>query len=101
MVRWIATGHPGRQLSHVTLGLMLLLCVGVVMQLLGAPLTLWNVAGSFDSADPLTTSLLEALSLPSLPTVRGVDPSRIVSSGFDSFLHGLLGESELFHPPAL
>jgi hypothetical protein len=101
MVRWIATGHPGRHLSHVTLGLMVLLCVGVVMQLLGAPLTLWNVAESFDSADPLTTLLLEALSLPSLTTTRGLELSRIASSDFRSSLHGVLDETGLFHPPSL
>lgn len=101
MVRWIATGHPGLQLSHVTVGLMFLLCVGVVMQLLGAPLTLWNVAESFDSADPLTTSLFEDVSLPTHPTNQGLEPSRIASSDFHSVLHGILDETGLFHPPVL
>jgi hypothetical protein len=80
---------------------MILLCVGVLMQMLGPPITLWDPAETADSTDPLTISILEDFSIPSAPTSLSLLLYRLLSTDIQSSLHGFLLVSGLFHPPNL
>lgn len=100
MIQLIRTGYTDRHSSHVTLGLMILLCIGVLAQTLGAPVTLWNQVETAAAADPLTTSLLETFSIPSALSLLSLSSYRISSADFRSPLQGLLLVSGLFHPPS-
>jgi len=84
----------------VALGLLILLCIGMLAQTLGAPVTLWNPIESADNADPLTTSILEAPSIPSALSLLSLSSGRILPADFQSPLHGLLLVSGQFHPPS-
>jgi hypothetical protein len=100
MIQRFRTGCSDRRLSHVTLGLMILLCIGVLAQTLGAPVTLWSQVENEDAADPLTTSVLEAFSIPSALSLLNLSSCRVISADFQSPLHrGSLLASGLFHPP--
>jgi hypothetical protein len=100
MIQRFRTGCSDRRLSHVTLGLMILLCIGVLAQTLGAPVTLWSPVENEDTAEPLTTSVLEAFSIPSALSLLNLSSCRVISADFQSPLHrGSLLASGLFHPP--
>ena len=99
MIQRFRTGCSDRRLSHVTLGLMILLCIGVLAQTLGAPVTLWSPVETEDNADPLITSVLEAFSIPSAPSLLNLSSYRNLPADFQSPLHGSLLVSGLFHPP--
>jgi hypothetical protein len=100
MIQRLHTGSPDRHPSHVTLGLIILLCIGVLAQTLGAPVTLWNPVEVADSADPLTASILEAFSIPSALSLLSPSSGRVLPVAFQSPLHGCLLVSGLFHPPS-
>lgn len=84
----------------MALGLLILLCIGVLALTLGAPVTLWNPIETADDADPLTTSILEAFSIPSAQSFLSLSSGRILPADFQSPLHGLLLVSGQFHPPS-
>jgi hypothetical protein len=100
MIQQLRTGSSDQHRSLVIVGLLILLCIGVLAQTLGAPVTLWNPVETADPADPLTTSLLEAFSIPSAVSPLSLLSSRIGSADFQSPLHSLLLVSGLFHPPS-
>lgn len=79
---------------------MLLLCIGVMAQTLGAPVTLWNPVETADNADPLTASILEAFSIPSALSLLSLSPCSILPAELQSPLQGCLLVSGLFHPPS-
>lgn len=72
MYHQIPTGSLDCHLSYVTLGVMIFLFVGVLRQMLGAPVTLWEFVETADRTDPLTTSILEDFSIPSSPMPRSL-----------------------------
>lgn len=76
--------------------MVLLLCMCVLMQMLGAPATLLNPALSFDI---LGSSVLEGFSLPS--TLFPPTPFNEVFAFTEkpSSLHLPIAGSALFHPP--
>jgi len=100
MIRRLHTGPSHQHPGYVTLGLMLLLCISVLAQTLGAPVTLWNPVETADSTDPLTISILEAFSVPSALSLLYLASGRILTADFHSPLHGSLLASGLFHPPS-
>ncbi len=59
--------HKSGSTGWVSFGMILLLCVGIMAQMLGAPVTLLNPAGS---GNALGASLLEGFSVP--PTLPHV-----------------------------
>ncbi len=77
---------------------VLLFCACVLMQALGAPITLWNPSWS---GDTLQTSVLEGFSIP-----PSIDPLWLVLQA-DALpavvVHGrlLLRDLSLFHPPTI
>ena len=95
----IPAGFSERQRNHLRLGLMILLYVGVLTQMLGVPLTLWDLAETADTVDPLTASILEGFSIPSTPL--SLSPNGLLSTDYHPDIHRLLASSELFHPPIL
>lgn len=100
MIQRLRTGCSDRYPGHVALGLLILLCIGVLALTLGAPVTLWNPIETADDADPLTTSILEAFSIPSAQSLLSLSSGRILPADFQSPLHGLLLVSGQFHPPS-
>jgi len=100
MIQRLRTGCSDRYRGHVALGLLILLCIGVLALTLGAPVTLWNPIETADDADPLTTSILEAFSIPSAQSLLSLSSGRILPADFQSPLHGLLLASGQFHPPS-
>jgi hypothetical protein len=101
MYQQIPTGSLDRHLNQVTLGVMIILCVGVLKQMLGTPVTFWECAETADKTDPLTKSILEDFSIPSSSMPRSILPYRFLLTDFQSSLHALLLVSGLFHPPSL
>jgi hypothetical protein len=95
----IHTGGSNRQLSCISVGMIFLLCLGVMMQMLGVPLTLWNPADAADIVDPLAASILEACSLPSAIAPLQVSCCGLWLSDRQPSLQGLILTSEPFHPP--
>ena len=73
-----------------------LLCAGIVMQILGLPVTLLDPAAS---ADALASSVLEGFTVP--PTLPEAVPSPTYFSASDRplFLHLPVLTSALFRPP--
>lgn len=100
MIQRLRTGCSDRHHSQVTLGLLILLCIGVLAQTIGAPVTLWNPVETADNADPLTTSILEAFSITSALSLLNLSSGKILPADFRSPLHGSLFVSGLFHPPS-
>lgn len=81
--------------------MIVLLCAGVVMQMLGMAVTLWNPGEAVDIADPLTTSVLEGFAIPSsLATFRFHRRPWPFMTSY-AHTHGLLLASVPFHPPTL
>ncbi|MEO7862320.1 MAG: hypothetical protein ABIU05_18185 [Nitrospirales bacterium] len=77
---------------------ILFLCLSVIMQMLGVPLTLLSPALSLDT---LNESVLEGFSIP--PTVPLVTRSSKIGSVTDTqpSVHGPILASAVFHPPLL
>ncbi len=100
MYQQIPTDSLDQHLNHVTLDLMIFLCVGVLKQMLGAPVTFLKFADTTDKTDPLTKSILEDFSIPSSPMPRSILPNRFLSTDFRSSLHALLLVSGLFYLPS-
>lgn len=92
----IRFAHPGSQ--DLVLGIVLFLCVCVIMQMLGVPVTLLSPVLTLDT---LGASVLEGFSVPS--TSFRLDPSieflQVADIQFP--LHVSLLPSAFFHPPAL
>ena len=101
MYRQIPAGFSEGQRNHLRLGLMILLYVGILTQMLGAPLTLWDLAETADTVDPLTASILEGFSIPSMPTPLSLSPNGLLSTDYHPDIHRLLASPGLFHPPIL
>lgn len=76
----------------------LMLCLGVFMQMLGVPVTLWDVAESFD-IDYL--SFLEDFAIHANHPL--IDQRQFMLAGSDgtSVLQSLLHDRSLFRPPTL
>lgn len=100
MIQRLRTGCSDRHPGHMALGLLILLSIGVLALTLGAPVTLWNPIETADDADPLTTSILEAFSIPSAQSLLGLSSGEILPADFQSPLHGILLVSGQFHPPS-
>jgi hypothetical protein len=76
--------------------MVLVLCVGIVVQMLGVPVTLFSPA---DAPDPLGSSVLEGFSLPP-QTVEFLLPGTSgKASDLSSVMHVPVIASALFHPP--
>jgi hypothetical protein len=84
------------RLGTMCLAMVMLLCLCVVMQMLGAPVTLLN---PLDAADNLATSVMEGFSVPSsLPQLMLSGETVLVSQTQPS-VHVPVLASALFHPP--
>lgn len=99
MDQLVSPDYSARHLSFVTVGLLILLCVGILMQTLGMTITLWDPAATADSADPLTTSVLEGFAIPSTLTMLSFLPHPVPLLTVLSPLRSFLLASEPFHPP--
>lgn len=73
-----------------------LLCLCVAMEILGAPISLWNI---YQSVDLLESSPLEELSLPSTVPELSVSQYRKFYSPSPPLEHDILLARSLFHPP--
>jgi hypothetical protein len=73
-----------------------LLCLCVAMQILGAPISLWNIHQSVDLEE---SSPLEELSLPSAALELSVSQYRKFYSPSPPLEHGILLAQSFFHPP--
>ncbi|WP_455376964.1 hypothetical protein [Petrachloros mirabilis] len=79
-----------------TMVVVLLLCFGVFMQMLGVPVTLWDVDNAVD-VDYL--SFLEGLAIPAESPLMG--PAQFLSRDrrMAVMVHSLLRDHSVFHPP--
>lgn len=78
---------------------MLLLCFGILMQMLGLPFTLWDPTEAADLVNPVAQSILQACAIPStllllhiVGHVWRLSPSQPAS-------HDPLLTSDLIRPP--
>lgn len=92
----IRFAHPGSQ--GTMLGIVLFLCVCVIVQMLGVPVTLLSPVLTLDT---LGASVLEGFSVPS--TSLRLDPSIefLQVADIESPLYVSLLPSAFFHPPVL
>jgi hypothetical protein len=86
------------RLGKVCIAMVMLLCLCVMAQMLGVPMTLLNPAGA---ADTLAAAVLEGFSVP--PTVPQLTLSAQTGPVTDAqpFVHVPVLASALFHPPVL
>ena len=73
-----------------------LLCLCVAMQILGAPISLWDI---HQSVDLLESSPLEELSLPSAAPELSVSRYRKFYSPSPPLEYAILFAQSFFHPP--
>jgi hypothetical protein len=73
-----------------------LLCFCVTMQILGVPISFWDMN---ESEDLVESSLLEGFSLPSLGIAISVSLHRSLYSPSPPLEHDILLAQSLFHPP--
>lgn len=91
-------------LQYVRLGqqtewvIALVLCFCVIMQMLGAPVTLLSAG---DSSDEFAGSVLEGFAVPQMLSPMTLTPESIPVSEWPRSAHLLVLDSERFHPPAL
>lgn len=86
------------RVGKVTLGLVILVCLCVLLQMLGAPTTLLSPA---DAADVLGASVLEGFAV--LPALPQLELQREICSFVDVHfsMHVPVLASVHFHPPVL
>jgi len=86
------------RVGRVVLSLVMLLCLCIVFQMLGVPITLLSPA---DAADALGASVLEGFSvLPSLPQLE-LQTEICAVADVHSSMHVLVLAFVHFHPPVL
>ena len=84
----------GRDNKYV---IVLVLCLCVIMQMLGAPVTLLSAG---DSSDEFSGSVLEGFAVPQKLSPMTLAPESIPVSEWSRSTHLLVLDSERFHPPA-
>lgn len=85
-------------LRHRSLCIVALaLCLCVIMQMLGVPVTLLSVG---DSGDEFSGSVLEGFAVPQMLSPLTLTPESIPVSEWPRSAHLLVLDSERFHPPA-
>lgn len=94
MITW-QWARLGRQSQCV---IALALCLCVIMQMLGVPVTLLSVG---DSGDEFSGSVLEGFAVPQMLSPMTLTPESIPVSEWPRSAHLLVLDSERFHPPAL
>lgn len=87
---------PESRLGTFSLSVVLLLCLCVFLQVLGAPVTLLNPV---EAADTLATSVSEGFSLPSSLPVPAIAVSALSVADVPPSVHVPILASALFHPP--
>jgi hypothetical protein len=85
-----------KDIEIARLVLISLLCVGVFLQMLGAPVSFWDLDGS---ADDFVSSLLMGLTVPSAPPPYLPLLCHLVASHQSGAPPYPLYEHPLFHPP--
>ena len=82
---------------HLSLSLLaILLCCCIVLQVLGTPISLWNVLGS---EDLVQASLLEGFSTPSHQPTFSVSSGKYFHPTPAPVTHETLLVTPIFHPP--
>lgn len=86
------------RLGKVCMAMVMLLCLFVVVQMLGVPVTLLN---PLEAADTLAASVLEGFSVP--PSLPQLNPSAETDPVTDAqpSVHVPILASAPFHPPVL
>jgi len=87
-----------RHVHPAVLVLIGLLCFCVTMQILGAPVSFWDMDMN-ETEDLVESSLEEECALPSLGIATSVSPHRSLYSPFPPLDQGILLAHSLFHPP--
>lgn len=93
MIMW-QWARLGRQSQCV---MALVLCLCVIMQMLGVPVTLLSVE---DSSDEFSRSVLEGFAVPQILSPLTLTPESIPVSEWPHSAHLLVLASQRFHPPA-
>lgn len=96
MFGWHDNGSRENLGTRVCLGLVLFLCLCVILQVLGVPVTLLNPD---DNADALAASVLEGFSVPPTLPELALSSESVLLSDVHPFVHVPLLTSALFHPP--
>ncbi len=86
-----------RAMAQRSTVLVCVLCICVLSQMLGAPVTLL-AAG--DTSDEFSESVLEGFSLPRMPPPLTLSSDSLSAVGLPQSAHFLVLVSEQFHPPA-
>ena len=87
---------PRRLSAIINASFVGLLCLGVFLQMLGAPLSFWDLDGSDDD---FVSSLLVGLAVPSTPPHDMSLHSYLSHRDRSAPAYRLLYENLLFHPP--
>lgn len=89
--------HPGSLDRRGLCVVALALCICVIMQMLGAPVTLLTAGDMFDE---FSGSVLEGFSVPQTPSPLTLASESLPAIEQPLFSHLLVLASEQFHPPA-
>jgi len=86
------------RLGKVCMAMVMLLCLCIMAQMLGVPVTLLNPAVA---ADTLAVSVSEGFSVPSSLPQLTPSGEMVPVTDAQPFVHVLVLASALFHPPVL
>jgi hypothetical protein len=86
------------RLGKVCMAMVMLLCLCIMVQMLGVPVTLLNPAVA---ADTLAVSVSEGFSVPSSLPQLTPSVEMVPVTDAQPFVHVLVLASALFHPPVL
>jgi len=97
--RWLMDEARAAPYFHLSLPLLtFLLCCCIVLQVLGTPISVWNVLGS---EDLVQASLLEGFSTPSHQPTFSASSGQQYHSTPAPVTHEILLATPIFHPPPL
>lgn len=96
MLSFFHTPERSIGVTPCTMVVVLLLCLGVFMQMLGAPITLWDVDNTVD-IDYL--SFLEGLAIPADSPLMGHARFILRNGGMALTPYSVLRDHSIFHPP--
>lgn len=76
--------------------LVILICLSVLLEILGVPVTFWDLT---DSDDPFTTSIMMGLTVVSSPVAVSLLTEHLVSLTLLGPPYHYLGQPSVFRPP--
>ena len=97
-VRLPRTSRRAGQLGRLGIGLVVVVCLSIVLQMLGVPAPLLNAGESLDAGE---ASVSEGFSLLTICSDCILSPTRMLVAFRDSSFHVPILAASLFHPPLI